>query len=846
MPTIEQDVDSIRNAIYGKDVREAIADGIEKCYANVEEIIDGIPSDYAALSNTVNVLDGVVSGVGQALSTNVLFFKDTFVVKTLLGQWTSKSIIFDVTETNSVWLQYDSVSYNGNVTIDNKILIIFLSAGGSEITHGYIHGPGIEVSVPTGTSQIQLQFFTNNGTAVNTMVTFTNLLFVKNAKRLVNDISLETTVGDASLGEITGKINLLDELQTNNVIVKYSELVATAYKGTWVSYDRKYRVPEGAVAFGVTWDSVTYDGGVTPSVLIGVNFLDSSENPISSTYYITVNGATPTIPSMCVTLEFRYFVNTTNAANTEARFKNLVIFANTKQYGITIKDDVKLKNYTVAEVNEYLKTIEPIKNTVIASKNLFAEDAFQRGVINASSGVYGATPQNINNTATPEMIPVEGNMQYTWSWDWNRYYLTGYLFEYNINGLFLGRRTIDDYMRRDRYVTFTTLNDTRFVRFMIYSDNVPDYDQMITKHPQLEIGGIPSQYQSVSDISNSVDFDSIKNRQFAIPMYYFRNGYLNSKADDIRQLIFETNGNYDAFIFITDTHWEDNQQNSIGLIHYLARALNVNKLFHGGDIYSTWKADPHKDSSKGVAHFHDELLKDLDDAFGIFPYCVAGNHEYLGSMTDTQIWYYLNSRHRDIVPGNTSRSYYYVNDTVTKTRYIVLNVAEDDGDEAAFNFENDQALWFRDTALTVDPGWRIVVFAHCLYNVGGLQRTLFPIDNVTTTIESIVDSYSGNGKIVCIIQGHIHVDRITYTQGGIPIIATTCDKNAPWTDPNTGQTDLSYVNRDSGTINEQAFDVFVIDYTHKKISAVRIGSPAFNGVGNNMGVQTETRVVTYS
>lgn len=37
MPSIEQDLLHIRKAVYGREVREAIADGIEQCYTDVEE-----------------------------------------------------------------------------------------------------------------------------------------------------------------------------------------------------------------------------------------------------------------------------------------------------------------------------------------------------------------------------------------------------------------------------------------------------------------------------------------------------------------------------------------------------------------------------------------------------------------------------------------------------------------------------------------------------------------------------------------------------------------------------------------------------------------------------------------
>ena len=50
MATIAQIVEQIRHAVYGKDVRENIAEGIEKCYEETAQIsiakISGTTEDY--------------------------------------------------------------------------------------------------------------------------------------------------------------------------------------------------------------------------------------------------------------------------------------------------------------------------------------------------------------------------------------------------------------------------------------------------------------------------------------------------------------------------------------------------------------------------------------------------------------------------------------------------------------------------------------------------------------------------------------------------------------------------------------------------------------------------------
>ena len=46
--------------------------------------------------------------------------------------------------------------------------------------------------------------------------------------------------------------------------------------------------------------------------------------------------------------------------------------------------------------------------------------------------------------------------------------------------------------------------------------------------------------------------------------------------------------------------------------------------------------------------------------------------------------------------------------------------------------------------------------------------------------------------------------------------------------------------RTNGTINEQAFDVVIINKNAKKVSLVRIGAPADNGGGAELEVREQT------
>jgi hypothetical protein len=106
-------------------------------------------------------------------------------------------------------------------------------------------------------------------------------------------------------------------------------------------------------------------------------------------------------------------------------------------------------------------------------------------------------------------------------------------------------------------------------------------------------------------------------------------------------------------------------------------------------------------------------------------------------------------------------------------------------------------------------------------------------------VVSILENYSGNGEIISIVTGHTHLDRVVYTQNAnICCINTTCDAN----------TVTRYVTADprtSGTTGEQAIDVYILDRPNRTWHIVRIGTPAYDGIGANPGNPVEERTVEY-
>lgn len=314
------------------------------------------------------------------------------------------------------------------------------------------------------------------------------------------------------------------------------------------------------------------------------------------------------------------------------------------------------------------------------------------------------------------------------------------------------------------------------------------------------------------------------------PKYYTDNLYLTNKINDINSAMEDAAGNFDAFFFLTDAHWTYNAKNSPALIKYISDRIPIPRLIFGGD------------PGEGI---NLNFMKAFKDAYSGEIYFVMGNHEYhhrytdIGksaetrTMTEAILWNYYNSGLKNIVIGNAMRHYYYFDNPIQKIRYIILNNFAPSGTSVAESFENDQSAWLENTALNLPSGYTALIFAHSIAAVNHTTGVCAP-SSTGLTMANIADNYSGDGEIAALICGHRHFDGLGSTTGGIPVFVTTCDKYgvAPTYDDWLANT------RWKDTIYEQAFDVFVIDKTNKKITAVRIGCPADNPAGSPLQKRT--------
>lgn len=313
-------------------------------------------------------------------------------------------------------------------------------------------------------------------------------------------------------------------------------------------------------------------------------------------------------------------------------------------------------------------------------------------------------------------------------------------------------------------------------------------------------------------------FENIKIRKYkrtGIPAYYIKDNYIKNKIDVIRQKMTDANGNFDAFVFITDLHWLRNAKNSPAIINYLQNKIQIPRVIMGGD-------------------YADGINMDYLKAFNGFNgkiYRAIGNHEYMNyweedgifsekDITDANIWAAYQSGMTDIVIGDANTNYYYADNVVQKMRYIILSVFTDGSAE---KFEQAQATWLNDSLANMPNGYTAIVIAHSYAHINYPDFTPV-LTTIGKQIADICDTHVG--KVACLLQGHTHEDLMMKTDGGIPIFATTCDKSTANNSETSEEDNYIYGKRTNGTITEQAFDIVIINKKDKKVSLVRIGAPA--------------------
>lgn len=252
-----------------------------------------------------------------------------------------------------------------------------------------------------------------------------------------------------------------------------------------------------------------------------------------------------------------------------------------------------------------------------------------------------------------------------------------------------------------------------------------------------------------------------------------------------------------SFAFISDTHWGANAQHSTELLNYIFNHTNLNKLVHGGDHTINSLSD--------IRDFVNAIEKPID-----YIPCV-GNHEFDSSLqfTNAEIWSCGFKRSESIIKHSDGFNYCY-DDEFQKVRFIVLNY----NDQNCVNYLDEYAS-------ELDASWAIIVVCHEYW--GDRSSASDPITPavIGTAIANTIDANSNvwAATVALFLVGHIHQDKDTTTQSGVPIVSINCDAYEDGQSFNWGGYKMT-----RGTTTEQCFDLVNIDTANKVIYMTRVGA----------------------
>ena len=338
-----------------------------------------------------------------------------------------------------------------------------------------------------------------------------------------------------------------------------------------------------------------------------------------------------------------------------------------------------------------------------------------------------------------------------------------------------------------------------------------------------------------------------------IPAYW--KAHLSEKIEKIKKLQNEIGEHCVSFGMITDIHWSHNAQNSAVLLEKVLTECNIPYYLNGGDVACF--------SPFGTrAHLKNEFDEYKKAFLGVESKClmVFGNHD--GVFSTIEESYAQNITKAERVENGfaflkkypnrifgADGTYYYCDDTASKTRYILLNthdVPSDETDESGravyntfrmFCIREEQLRWLANEALDVPTKeWSVVLCSHENATAKPQHKTgnhglILGIINAfkhgekfdgETRFENepylntkISVDYTGRGgNFIVWVAGHVHEDLLV-KEKGIVSVATTNDS--------CGNASGVQAPHELGTITEQTFDVYTVDKRLKKVYITRIG-----------------------
>ena len=361
--------------------------------------------------------------------------------------------------------------------------------------------------------------------------------------------------------------------------------------------------------------------------------------------------------------------------------------------------------------------------------------------------------------------------------------------------------------------------------------------------PDSDLGKYLVLYSDPEIASNTVDLKVLSSgflrdsrEEAGLPDYYYADNYWPGVLDNIRSKTKFVDGV--AFAFVTDVHFPANAMNSQYMLRDVLEKTMVPFIICGGDFPAAYGTEADLiESGNDLTEYRSFIGKDVF-------FSIRGNHDFT-IKTDSSMTtgahntgatlpvgdaydYICRPQERFLVCSDPEHMAWYIDIPAQKVRIVGVNSCDGQSSDETASWAVDVAItqaqleWLVNEALSAD-GYRYVIISHVasdpeLRGYQASQAALHQIlvafkNHETVTAGGVTADFTeSTSTLICQISGHSHHDE-SNVDDNLLSIATTCD--AYYTDDGHGAV--------RGTITEQAFDVFCVDFDAKSINAVRAG-----------------------
>lgn len=322
-------------------------------------------------------------------------------------------------------------------------------------------------------------------------------------------------------------------------------------------------------------------------------------------------------------------------------------------------------------------------------------------------------------------------------------------------------------------------------------------------------------YFTEKDIEEIIE--QLKQQTDDLPKYWLN--HLETQADVICEKMELAGNNKSSFLWYNDAHWSNNAKRSPALLKWLSQNTPITKTNFGGDVVND---EPTLETLNDREIM--QYVWEWRAAVSQIPnhHSVVGNHDD-GNATnflfdENRVYAYLFAAEESnaIVRGDTC--YYYIDDYSESTRYLYLDTAYKGLDIKQLNFITE--------ALKSTPkAWHVVAISHIWHDMNYDILQVGNFSNDGRKLLALFDRYNARqgefstltsdkgGRVEFCIGGHTHIDHVSTSDGGIPVILTETDSGNV----------RSGLERSLGTITESSVNAIIANYNTNKISIIRIG-----------------------